>query len=106
MHVIVPEPGLLVDEYVKSRGECRDAADRRVRETFLSRESRASLSFRRMEFLGGFGLSHRWMYDRESIARRVEEAGFRILEANERPGAEYRRDDGISVHVVGAKPAS
>jgi len=101
-HLIVPDLGVLVDEYVKSRGE-PEAADQLVRETFLSRESRGSLRFRLMEFLGGFGLNHRWMYDGASLRRRVEETGFEVLEGNDTPSSEYRRDDGISVHVVGRK---
>jgi predicted SAM-dependent methyltransferase len=101
-HVIVPDLAVLVDEYQKNRGN-RDASDHFVRETYLSRDSRGSLRFRLMEFLGSFGLNHRWMYDGAAIAHRVAEAGFDLLDRNDTPSAAYRRDDGISVHVVGVK---
>lgn len=104
LHVIVPDLAVLVEQYLKQTGARWDAADQLVRETMLSRESRGSFRFRLMEFWGEFGLNHRWMYDAASISRRVADAGFELLEENETPSVAYRRDDGVSVHVVGRKP--
>ncbi len=56
-----------------------------------------------MEFGGGFGLQHRWMYDQASMEAKIAEIGFEIVPENETPSGEWRKDDGISVHVVARK---
>lgn len=107
LHVVVPDLAILIDRYLekKREGEAAesDAANELVHETFLTRESRGSLRFRLLEFLGGYGLNHRWMYDEASMRARIREAGFEILENSETPSRDYRRDDGISLHLVGAR---
>ena len=107
LHVIVPDLAILVDAYLEQRQSDAlksDAADELLRDTLLTRESRGSRKFRLLEFLGGYGLNHRWMYDAASMRKRVAEAGFEILENRETPSGNYRRDDGISLHVIGARP--
>jgi len=43
-----------------------------------------------MEINGAFGLGHRWMYDTNTLARLVEESGFRILDRNDTPSSSWR----------------
>lgn len=102
LHVIVPDLEADIVEYLRERDAgSRDAADAFLLRTTLSTEDRGSLRFRILEALGGFGLQHRWMYDRRSIEVRVAEAGFRIAEI-ETPSSLFRAGDG-SVHVTAVK---
>jgi predicted SAM-dependent methyltransferase len=103
LHVIVPDLKAQAERYLnRNRNAESEAADEFLKESLLSRESRGSLKYRMLEFHGGFGLQHRWMYDFSSMARKLEDAGFLILEDNETPSKSFRRDDG-SVHVVARK---
>lgn len=57
------------------------------------------------EFVGGFGLLHRWMYDEASITVLLESAGFSIEPSNESPSAHWRReDDHWQVNLLARKP--
>lgn len=103
LHVIVPDIAVQVDEYVRLRnaGEAR-AADAFIKSTVLTTENRGSLKYRLLEAAGAFGLQHRWMYDHESIAAKIAEAGFGILDTNETPSRMFRDGDD-SVHIVARK---
>jgi predicted SAM-dependent methyltransferase len=106
VHLVLPDLALQVSEYVeRKRAGDAAAADDFVRRTLLSREARGRLRYRLLEFTGAFGLQHRWMYDRESLAARVAALGFELLSENRTPSRDYRRDDGESLHVVGRKIA-
>jgi hypothetical protein len=52
-----------------------------------------------------FRLFHRWMYDSVTAARRMERAGFAVVEDPETPSSWFRADDDASFHLVGTKPA-
>jgi predicted SAM-dependent methyltransferase len=103
VHLIVPDLHKHVERYLKKRAEgIPGAADEFVKETLLSRESRGSFKYRIMEFIGAFGLQHRWMYDQNSLSQKLIDNGFQILEKNETPSQDYRLNDG-SVHIVARK---
>jgi len=104
LHVIVPDLYRQARQYLAGfeNGD-PGSADEFVRATMLSRESRGSFKYRCLEFIGGFGLQHGWMYDSLSLAARLRNAGFEILATNETPSKQYRLDDG-SVHLVAGKP--
>jgi predicted SAM-dependent methyltransferase len=102
LHVIVPDLRKHIDEYLDSRGKA-GGADAFMEETLLGRPNRGSRLFRMLELSGGFGLTHRWMYDEASMKERVENAGFSLIENANHPSATYRENDG-SVHVCAKKP--
>lgn len=103
LHVIVPDLKKHVDKYlINYSNEQPRAADEFIKETILSRETRGSSKYRLLEFTGGFGLQHHWMYDHYSMASRLEDIGFEILDKNETPSKYYRLNDD-SVHLVGCK---
>lgn len=91
LHVIVPSILWIVEKYLdKKKNKVFDAADWLLKETILSRETRGSLKYRILEFLGMFGLQHHWMYDRDSLKLRIEKSGFKILEKNDSPSKDFR----------------
>jgi SAM-dependent methyltransferase len=100
LHVIVPDIENNIHNYLKRKeaGEI-DAADKFISDTLLSKYDRGSLKYRIMEFHGGFGLQHRWMYDNISMNDLVQSIGFEILAGNETPSRDFRANDD-SVHVV------
>jgi predicted SAM-dependent methyltransferase len=104
LHVIVPDLDLLVRQYLdrKEQGDAA-AADKFVVGTLLSREQRGSLKYRYLEFIGGFGLQHYWMYDYASMTARLKKTGFEVLAENDSPSKTFRLDDG-SLHVLVRKP--
>lgn len=89
--VIVPDLEVLAESYLKlaSKGVV-DATDKFFSATVLSRPTRGTLRYRLLEFLGGFGLQHRWMYDNAGMRARMEEAGFRIRPENDTPSRFFR----------------
>jgi predicted SAM-dependent methyltransferase len=100
-HIIVPDIRAMVDEYLrKSAAGEAGAADWFVGYTLLSLPKKGTYKYRVMEFGGGFGLQHRWMYDTPSMAAAMKEAGFSLIEGNDTPSQTYRENDG-SVHLVG-----
>lgn len=100
LHVIVPDVSVLALEYLcnTQNGDCGDA-DEFIKKTLLSRESRGSIKYRILEFIGAYGLQHRWMYDSASMSKKIRNAGFEILRDNQTPSNFYRINDN-SVHVV------
>jgi predicted SAM-dependent methyltransferase len=102
LHVIVPDLGLLLDQYIQSRGQSL-AAHEFVRKSILSHEKQPSLLFRLFEFLGGYGLQHRWMYDKYSLAQLLITAGFTLVEDNDSPSVSFRQNDGQSLHLLAKK---
>lgn len=103
LHVIVPDLKEQVERYMTTSSEgAVSAADEFIKETLLARESKGTLKYRLLEFSGGFGLQHRWMYDRNSMEEKVKSAGFSIQESNDTPSKQYRSNDG-SVHIVARK---
>jgi predicted SAM-dependent methyltransferase len=100
LHVIVPDLADMAKQYLSNNSQGKsDAADRFINDTILSKETKGSFTYRLLEFVGGFGLQHRWMYDYSSMATRVENNGFSVLSVNDTPSKEYRLNDD-SVHVI------
>jgi len=104
VHLVVPDLKALVDTYASRLARQDDsAADSFVRDSLLSRETRGSMIYRLLEFMGSYGLQHRWMYDASSLSRRVRAVGFVLLDENTTASRNYRAGDG-SVHLVAVKP--
>lgn len=105
LHVIVPDLKEQVLQYLRHADEgLASAADEFIKETLLARESKGTLKYRLLEFSGGFGLQHRWMYDHASMEAKLKRTGFEVLGTNETPSKNYRLNDG-SVHIVVRKQA-
>lgn len=103
LHIVVPDLLRMARRYVEGANKgSSTAADEFINETLLGRWEHGSLIFRVLEFLGGYGLSHRWMYDEHSISERVVRLGFSLGKFDEMPSAGFRKNDG-SVHVVARK---
>ena len=102
-HLIVPDIAAQIDAYQLARKTNPTSADDFVRQSLLSKGNRGSLVYRLLEFQGGFGLQHRWMYDQASMEAKVKAAGFVLIDANDTPSADWRKGDD-SVHVLAQKP--
>ena len=103
MHIIVPDIEILARRYIEQcDAGSPTAADDLIQQSLLSKRDRGSWRFRVLEFSGGFGLGHRWMYDRNSMRARIEAQGFEMLEGNDTPSRAFREGDD-SVHVVARK---
>lgn len=103
VHIIVPDMMGMARRYVESAGASNPlVCDEFLKETILSRVDPGSLKFRFLELIGGYGLSHKWMYDQYSITHRVGRLGLVPLDMNETQSKTFRYNDG-SVHVVARK---
>jgi SAM-dependent methyltransferase len=99
LHVIVPDIENNIHNYMKQKEAGNvNAADNFILDTLLSKDDRGSLKYRVMEFHGGFGLQHRWMYDFSSMNYLVKSIGFDIISGDELPSIGFRFNDD-SVHV-------
>lgn len=103
VHIILPDILEMARRYIESACATNPlAADEFVKESLLSRPGRGSLKFRLLELLGGYGLEHKWMYDKYSITQRVARLGLVLMDINETPSKSFRYNDG-SVHIVARK---
>lgn len=105
IHIIVPDLNFYIQQYQINKNDidkCSIAADNFILNTILSRYSRGNFRFNLMEFLGGFGLNHRWMYDQLSLETKITDLGFEIIKNIDVPSSNYRLNDG-SVHVFARK---
>ncbi len=80
VRIVVPDIKVYVDHYSKTQD-----ADEFIEGTTLSWPKRPSFLFRLFSVVGGFGLTHLWMYDRISLIKLVEEAGFTIIPLEQTP---------------------
>jgi predicted SAM-dependent methyltransferase len=102
VHIILPDLSVMAGRYV--RGEID--ADEFQRELMLHPEHGETLKLRLLQLWGGFGLTHRWMYDRATATVRMERAGFAVRDDVDTPSSWFRADDGCSLHLVGVKPST
>src|SRR5437867_4255803 len=102
VHIILPDLLEMARRYVESASVKPLAADEFIKETLLSRPDRGSRKCRFLELLGGYGLSHKWMYDKFSITRKVARLGFVPMDENKTPSKSFRYNDG-SIHMVASK---
>jgi SAM-dependent methyltransferase len=92
LHVIVPDLAALAHKYVHTHlSDSSNAAF--VDSLILTKASKPSFLMRWREFVGGFGLLHRWMYDEASISALITSAGFTIEASNDSPSAHWRAED-------------
>lgn len=107
LHVIVPDLATIVEDYRAGQYDVT-AVDNFFRESNLSQNVRPSLKFRFLEFIGSFGLYHRWMYDDVSMRHLLTSVGFVVLDNNTTPSAKFRNSDRKerdgSVNLVVQKP--
>lgn len=103
VHIILPDLLEMARRYVDLGGEVNPlAADEFIKETLLTRADRGSLKFRVLDLLGGYGLSHKWMYDKYSITQRVARLGLVLIDKNSTPSKSVRYND-CSIHIVASK---
>ena len=103
LHIIVPDLNKFIYDYLEmGKNGNQYAADEFIKNSILSKTTRGSLRYRLMEFQGGFGLQHRWMYDRPSMVAHITDIGFEIDDYLNVPSDEYRKNDD-SVHVKAKK---
>jgi hypothetical protein len=96
LHIILPDFGKLIRLYNEAKAiNVPDAADILVKDSLLSKYSIGSFKYRLLEFGGGFGLQHRWMYDYASIHNIV----INMANDEKNPSNFFRKDDD-SVHIV------
>ena len=101
-HIIVPDLAKQISHYLDKQGEPAAANDL-LSWTLLTRVEQPSFTFRFLEFISGFGLQHRWLYDVASMTNMLEENKFIIIRTNDTPSKNFRKDDG-SLHIVVQKP--
>ena len=80
IRIVVPDIAVYVDHYKKTQD-----ADRFIEGTTLSWPKRPLFLFRLFSVIGGFGLTHLWMYDKASLTKIIEEVGFSIIPLEETP---------------------
>lgn len=97
LHVIVPDLKEAVDRYSRELGS-ESAASGLLEDTLLTLPRAPRLRYRLLEATGGFGLQHRWMYDRAAIEAKIAGSGFLLGEGTGSPSAGFARD-GIHVHA-------
>ena len=103
LHVILPDIEYQVQQYLKNKQEGNlSAADEFIFNTFLSKES--SIKTIKMKLLDltskSSGLSHHWMYDKESMSQILINANFTILPINNTPSKLFRKENDVSLHLV------
>lgn len=103
IHIIVPDLQRFVSEYLEMKANGNEyAGDEFMNKCLLSRATKGSLRYRLMEIYGGFGLQHRWMYDKASLSMHITNSGFRIDNTLEVPSDAFRKNDD-SVHIRAKK---
>jgi SAM-dependent methyltransferase len=99
IHIIVPDLALLAENYLK-REEGDSSADRFVELTVLTWPKRPNFLFRFFSVIGSYGLTHLWMYDRQSLTQIVTKAGFTIISKERVPNPTIERD---GLHITAIK---
>jgi predicted SAM-dependent methyltransferase len=99
LHIVLPDLLLMASRYVEGEID----ADQFQRDLMLHPEGGESVKLRLMELGGGYGLTHRWMYDEETLINRLNRTGFVVLNGRDTPSSLFRADDDTSLHVVAVK---
>jgi predicted SAM-dependent methyltransferase len=99
LHIIVPDLRIMIDQYLVSStmGDPK-ACDKLVEATLLTRRHRGTFLFRVLEFFGGYGLQHLWMYDAKSIKDKILANNFIVDDQIIVPSKSYREGD-ASIHI-------
>lgn len=103
LHVIVPDIEEETRNYL-ARVDEPNAADDLVKLMMFTSAKKPMLPLRLLYAFGLFGPMHKWMYDRRSMVKLLESAGFRMLEKNDTPSAEWLAHQREQVNVVAVKP--
>ena len=99
IYLVVPDLAEYVDRYIK-RVDGDDSADKFIESTILTWSKRPKFLFRLFNFLEGFGLTHLWMYDKQSLTKLVINAKFKIISAENAPAPSISRE---GLHIVAKK---
>lgn len=103
LHIIVPDLRKMIDQYlVSSTMDHPNACDKLVEDTLLTRRHRGTFLFRVLEFFGGYGLQHLWMYDAKSIKDKILANNFAVDDQIIVPSRSYREGDD-SIHIFAVK---
>jgi len=103
LHVIVPDLAYRARRYVEKLGS-QEAAGELVDSLLFTKRERPGFLLRWREFVGGFGLLHRWMYDEPAMRAMLEGAGFVIAAGDNSPSAQWRKEDDESqVNLLAVK---
>jgi predicted SAM-dependent methyltransferase len=100
LHIVLPDVQWMAKRYVDGDID----ADQFQRELILHPEHGETLVVRLLQLWRGFGLTHRWMYDRVTTAQQLDKAGFTVLGDVVTPSSRVRAGDVDSFHIVAAKP--
>lgn len=103
LHVIVPDLHYRAKRYINKA--CSEESNCEFVESLLfTKPECPGLMLRWREFIGGFGLLHRWMYDEPSMRAMLERSGFSIVSENNSPSANWRKNDNESqVNLLAVK---
>jgi len=104
LHIILPDIQFQVNNYLKKKKDGDSfAADEFIANTYLTRKKNyQSFKLHLLNLFNKTGHKHHWMYDKESISRRIQDANFLILPKNNTPSESFRKNDN-SVHVIAVK---
>lgn len=103
LHVVVPDLAYRTRRYVDKIGS-EGSADEFVDSLLFTKSKHPGFLLRWREFIGGFGLLHRWMYDEPAMRSMLERAGFSVVTENTSPSADWRKEDNASqVNILAVK---
>jgi len=106
VHIVVPDLNCLIYDYTNADGSVDPlVANSFVESLILSSKNPPKLMFRVLDFFGSFGLNHKWMYTKSSIAEKIQNAGFVLDDSSGKesfPSLNFRRNDG-SIHIFAIK---
>lgn len=98
IHIILPDLEKMTREYIKKEDPC--AADEFMASILAYEKSGISLRAKILDVTGNYGFHHLWMYDKKSIKKKLEDAGFTVFQYLEVPSSSFLKDDG-SLHIFG-----
>lgn len=84
LHIIVPDLLVLANDYI-NRKNGDNSANVFIESTTLTWPKRPRFIFRLFNFIEGYGLTHLWMYDKQSLTKQVMNVGFTIVPKEEVP---------------------
>jgi predicted SAM-dependent methyltransferase len=107
LHLIVPDLKTWVDRYIADSSnteKSKNASDNINFGTILTHQKCPTFLYNFLEALGWFGLQHRYMYDKASALRILNESKFAVTEMPiDCPTYNFYRNDG-SIHLYCIKP--
>ncbi len=103
VHIIVPDLAENAREYVSKIGDPQ-AADTFVQWSNFEKRRLPPFAVRLARSTGYFDLLHCWLYDYYSLQHLTSQVGFKILDKDDSPSADWRRKDPGQVNILVQKP--